>query len=368
MRLTSLLLALLLAGGLYWWFALRGPAEDAARDAATVAVAEAPAEAAREAPVEVVVMQSRAEPVVNTLTLRGLTLPNRRVRVTAETEGLVTSEPPRKGEKVARGDLLCRIDPGARAAALKEARARLEEARIEADAAERLADKGFSPETTRATRRAALEAAQARVEQIELDIARLEIQAPFAGTLEDDAAELGTRLGVGDTCATVVDLSSIKVSGYVSELDVERIETGQRAEVRLVTDETVEGEISYISPVADPDTRTFEVEVTLPNPDGHLRAGMTAETGIELPAVEAHRVPQSALTLDDHGRMGVRLAEGGGETATTRFVPVEIVRETPEAVWIAGLPAEARVIVAGQEFVRVGRAIRPVPLERTALR
>lgn len=364
MRLTSLLLALLLAGGLYWWFALRGPAEDSVTAAVAEAPAEAPAEAAAEPPVEVVVVESHAEPVVNSLTLRGRTLPNRRVEVTAETEGLVVSEPPRKGETVAKGDLLCRIDPGARLAALKEARAKLAEARIEAEAAEQLADRGFGPETTRLARRAALEAAQARVEQIELDIARLEIRAPFAGTLEEDAAETGARLGIGDVCASIVDLSPLKVLGYASELEVDRIAVGQPATARLVNGETADGRISHIAPVADSDTRTFAVEVALPNPEHRLRAGMTAEIRIDLPAVEAHRVPQSALTLDDQGRLGVRVAEDG----RARFFPVEIVREGAEAVWLAGLPGTARVMVAGQEFVTDGRAVRAVPLAESALR
>lgn len=359
MRLTSLFLALLLAGGLYWWFALRGPAEDAAMTAA----AQAPAEAEREPPVEVVVIESRAEPVVNTLRLRGRSVPNRRVAVTAETEGLVISEPPRKGESVAEDGVLCRIDPGARPARLREARASLAEARIEAEAAERLAEQGFGPETTRVARQAALEAAQARVEQIELDIARLEIRAPFSGILEADAAETGSRLGIGEPCATVVDLSAIKVAGHVSELDVDRIAAGRPATARLVNGETAEGRISYVSPVADDDTRTFEVEVTLPNPDGRLRAGMTAEIAIELAPLEAHRIPQSALTLDDSGRLGVRVAEGG----RTRFFPVRIVREARDAVWVTGLPGEARVIVAGQEFVTEGRAVRAVPLAQSAL-
>lgn len=360
MRLTSLLFALLLAGGLYWWFALRGPAEDSVTDV----VAEAPAEAAEEPPVEVVVIESHAEPVVNTLTLRGRTLPNRRVEVTAETEGLVVSEPPRKGATVARGDLLCRIDPGARLAALKEARAKLAETRIEAEAAEQLADRGFGPETTRLARRAALEAAQARVEQIELDIARLEIRAPFAGTLEEDAAETGARLGIGDVCARLADLAPLKVVGYVSELDVDRIALGQRVRARLVNGDTAEGRITHVAPVADADTRTYDVEVSLPNPGHRLRAGATAEIRIDLPAVEAHEVPQSALTLDDQGRLGVRVAENG----RARFFPVEIVREGPEALWVTGLPETARVMVAGQEFVTDGRAVRAVPLAESALR
>lgn len=359
MRLTSLLLALLLAGGLYWWFALRAPLEEAA----LTATPAAPAEEAPEPPVEVVVMESRAEPVVNRLSLRGRTEPERRVTVTAETEGLVVSEPIQKGETVARGDVLCRIDPGARPAQLREARARLAEARIEAEAAERLADKGFAPETTRATRHAALEAAQAQVERIELDLARLEIRAPFDGVLEVDAAETGARLGIGDACATLADLSEIKVAGFVSELAVDGIAVGQPATVELVNGMTAEGRISYISPVADLETRTFEVEVSVANPGHRIRAGMTAETAIALPSVAAHRIPQSALTLDDQGRMGVRVAEAG----SARFYPVEIVRESAEAVWVTGPPETARVIVAGQEFVKEGRAVAPVPLARSPL-
>ncbi len=198
MRLTSLLLALLLAGGLYWWFAVRGPAGDVVTTATQAAAEPDPV-------VEVVVLDSRAEPVVNRLILRGRTVPNRRVAVTAETEGKVVSEPKHKGVNVGEGEVLCRIDPGSRPAQLREAEARLAEARIEAEAAERLSEKGFSAETTRLARQAALEAAKAQVELIELDIARLEMHAPFAGVLETDAAEVGTRLGVGETCATLID-------------------------------------------------------------------------------------------------------------------------------------------------------------------
>ena len=363
MRLTSLLLALLLAGGLYWWFAVRGPAEDVAATA-TEAQAEAPAETRKNPPVEVVVMASEARPVVNTLTLRGRTVPNRRVAVTAETEGKVVSEPKRKGTAVAEGDVLCRLDPGARPARLRETEARLAEARIEAEAAERLSEKGFSPETTRVARQAALEAAKARVELIELDIARLAMHAPFAGVLEADAAETGARLGIGETCATLIDLTPAKVSAFVSEREVDRIETGQPATARLVTGETVEGRISHVARSADPETRTFEVEVALPNEDGRIRAGLTAEIEIALPATRAHRIPQSALTLDDAGRMGVRVAADG----TARFHPVSIVREQPDAIWVAGLPDTAEVIVSGQEFVRDGRAVTAVPMDESALR
>lgn len=332
MRWRSILLAIALAGGL----------------------TAAPAgEGAAPAPVPVAVLTVMAEDAPNRLTLRGRTIANRSVTVAAETAGRVISAPRRKGARVAEGELLCRIDPGSRPAQLAEAEARLDEARAEADAAESLSAKGFTAETTRFARQAALQAAQAAVELIRLDIERLEIRAPFDGWLETDTAELGSRLGIGDPCATLVDLSRLRASGYVGERDVDSLALDRPARIRLINGREAGGHISHIARVADPDTRTYEVEVTLPNPEGRLRAGMTAEILIDLAPTRATRIPQSALTLDDEGRLGVRLAVDG----VARFAPVAVLSDDTDGVWVTGLPERARLIVAGQEFVRDGRAV-----------
>ena len=213
-------------------------------------------------------------------------------------------------------------------------------------------------------RQAQLEAAQAQVELVELDIARLVIRSPFDGVLETDTAEIGSRLDLGDTCATVIDLSSVKVSGYVSEQEVDQIVPGQTATARLINGRTIPGEISFISRVSDPETRTYLVEVTLPNQDGRIRDGMTAELRIDLPAEVAHLIPQTALTLDDAGRLGVRLAVEG----KARFVEIRIIRDEIDGIWVTGLPDTASVIVVGQEFVRDGRSIAPTVVDRPASR
>jgi multidrug efflux system membrane fusion protein len=364
MRLTSLFLALLSAGALYYWFAVRGPAEDmAARPAAEANALVATAEAEQNQPVPVMVVESEEQRMVAQLVLRGRTVAIRNVSVPAETAGLVISQPLRKGATVAGGDVLCRLDPGARAAQLLEAEAGLAEARIEAEAATTLSQKGFAAETTRMARQAQLEAAQAQVDLVKLDIARLVIHAPFDGVLETDTAEIGSRLGLGDTCATVIDLSSVKVEGYVSELEVDQIEPGQTATARLINERIIKGEISFISRVSDPETRTYLVEITLPNEDGRIRDGMTAELRIDLPAEVAHLIPQTALTLDDAGRLGVRLAVEG----KARFVEIRIIRGEIDGVWVTGLPERAAVIIVGQEFVRDGRSIAPTILDRAAV-
>ncbi|MFK7945890.1 MAG: efflux RND transporter periplasmic adaptor subunit [Paracoccaceae bacterium] len=361
MRITSILAALVIVAALGYWFVLRhGDAEAVADNPeAELQVVQTQREAV---PVPVQVFASRASEHRAELVLKGRTEANRNVQVAAETTGRVISEPLRRGALVAANEVLCRLDPGVRAADLAEAEASLTEARVDASGAGRLKRKGFTAETTLRSAEARLQAAEARLGKIRLDINQLEIRAPFDGILESDTAELGAFLSPGVTCANVIDLARVKVTAFVAEQDVEALAVGQTARVRLVNGVTAEGDISFLSRVADSETRTFSVEITLENQQGRLRDGMTAELAIALPAQMAHRLPQSALTLNDEGVLGVRMDQNG----TARFPPVQILGETPESILVAGLPDEASIIVMGQEFVRDGRSVQGTPISLNA--
>lgn len=372
MRLTSILAALLIAAGLWYWFALRHEmgAEDANAVAATVTedgldiVAETPvAQETVAKPVPVVVFASQAQETQGTLVIRGRTQANRNVKVASETTGRVVSEALPSGSRVTAGQVLCRLNPGVRAAELAEAQASLAEARVEAAAAKQLKQKGFTAETTLKSAEARLQAAQARLDRVNWDIAQLEIIAPFDGVLESDTAEVGTLMTPGTICGDVIDLTKVKVTGFVAEQEVDLLSLGQSATAHLINGVTTEGQITFLSRMADEQTRTFAVEVTVENPGGAIRDGMTAELRVSLPPKTAHLLPQNALTLDDQGRMGVRLNEDG----TAKFYPVDILSENGQGIWLSGLPDQAEVIVVGQEFVRDGRAIAATPADLSML-
>lgn len=312
-------------------------------------------------PVSVVAMRSVAQTVESGIILRGRTEAARKVNVRAETTGLVVSEPLRKGSVVEAGQLLCELDPGTRQAQLTEAKARLAEAEVNNKAAASLSEKGFASETQAISRKAQLEGAMAGVEQAQKELSRLQIRAPFSGLLESDTAELGELLQPGSACATVIDLDPIKLVGFAPERDISRLTLGAMAGARLVTGEEIRGFLTFLSRSADEQTRTYRVEVTVPNPDGKVRDGATAEIFVALDGEPAHLLPQAALTLDDEGRLGVRTAKDD----VAHFVPVELVRDTSEGVWILGLPDEADVIVVGQEYVVDGRAINVTMKEAT---
>jgi len=276
-------------------------------------------------------------------------------------------------------------------ARVTEAQSLLEEARINFNAADRLSAEGFASETRVAATRAAMrgaeaavvsaeaglkaaqsglksvaagieaaragvESAEAAVAAAEREIERLAIPAPFAGLLESDSAELGSLLQPGDICATVIRLDPIMLVGFVPETDVARVAVGATATARLASGETVTGEVVFVSRAADPSTRTFRVEAEVANPDLSLRDGQTAEIEIAAPGTAAHLVPQSALTLNDEGTLGVRVVD---DAARARFAPVTLLRDTANGVWLTGLPERADIIVVGQEYVADGVRLAP---------
>ena len=307
--------------------------------------------AASERTVAVVSQLSQARPIDRAVVVRGRTQASRQVEVRAETSGRVISEPLRSGATVAEGDELCRIDPANRPAQLAEVRARLTEAELNARAAERLSEGGFASELRAAGAAASLESAAAAVSAAEEEIARLVMRAPFAGILETDTAELGSLLQPGALCATVIQLDPIRLVGFVPETDVDRIEVGAPAGGRLSSGREVLGQVTFLARAADPATRTFRVEITLAARGAPIRDGQTAEIGIQATGTDAHLVPGSALTLNDDGRLGLRLVDADSRAA---FVAVEVVRDTDSGIWVTGLPEEAELIVVGQEFVRDG--------------
>jgi multidrug efflux system membrane fusion protein len=300
-------------------------------------------------------IHSEAQPVNSGFVLHGRTEAFRLLDVKAETSGRIISQPLRKGLLVDEGELLCELDPGTKQADLAEAKARLAQAKSNNKVTSELVKKGFASETDQLAREAALESAQAGLIRAEEAIQRLRISAPFSGLLESDTAEFGELLQPGAICARVIALDPIKLVGFATEDQIGKLSVGETAGARLLSGQEVAGKISFLSRSADPETRTYRVEITAPNPKLEIRDGATAEIFVAIPGETGHLLPQSALTLDDAGRLGVRTVEGG----VAGFMPVTILRDTAQGVWVSGLPDKVDIIVVGQEYVTKGRAVIP---------
>lgn len=369
----------------------------------------APSETAGETPnvVSVIARRSEARTIDSAVILRGETRAVRQVELRSETSGTIVSDPLRKGTFVTAGQLMCEIGVGTREIALadaearlaetrsripevearvpeaqariEEAASRLNEAQINLNAAEKLFEGGFASETRVANALAGVRSAEAAVQTAEgglksarsgleniqasilsaeaavasarQEIEKLAIHAPFEGILESDTAEIGSLMQPGSLCGTIIQLDPIIIAGFVPEAEVNRITEGVRAGARMVDGTTIQGQVSFLSRSADQTTRTFLVEIEAPNADLKIRDGQTADILIEADGALAHLLPQSSLTLNDEGTLGVRIVAADG---TAQFTPVRILRDTSQGVWLGGLPPVANVILVGQEYVTDG--------------
>ena len=137
----------------------------------------------------------------------------------------------------------------------------------------------------------------------------------------------------------------------MAERDVIHVSVGAKARVRLVSGVELEGTVKHLARKASDKTRTFALEVDLPNPEGAIPSGMTAELRLTAATQPALTVPRSVLTLNEAGQIGLRVVEEGDIAA---FVPVELIDDIDGGFVVTGVPQGARVIVAGQDLVRDG--------------
>ncbi len=301
------------------------------------------------------------------VSVRGQTNANAIISVRAETSGIVKQVHVEKGQTVAPGDLLCTLDQGTRLArlrqaeaALAQAQASLERARADFETNAALREKGLAAANTARQYEVNLRAAEASeqaalssLDDIRDDLEKTRITAEVGGIVQDPLANVGDMMNVSGVCATIVELNPILFSGRIAEARISLVRTGLEASVTTVTGQTVQGVVSYVSPSADRATRAFEVEIRLDNSDGKLRDGVTATATIQAGAIPAHLIPQSALTLDTEGTLGVRVVEGD----VARFMPVTIAGDTPRGIWVSGLPPVVNIITLGQEYVSDGQKV-----------
>lgn len=320
-----------------------------------------PAPEPREAqPMTVAVVWQEAVPVERILNLQGRVDPDQRVRVRAETAGQVADWAVDRGAEVSTDDLLARLRMDDREARLRQAIARERGAESDYEATRRLHDQGHASRTELEAREAEREAARAEREAVELDIRNTQVRAPLAGIVHQRLAERGDFVGRGDPVAEIVDNDPLVAVVQVPQHQIARVHTGLPARIRFLDGRRAEGEVRFVSRLAEPGTRTFRVEVEIPNPDGELPSGISA--GVEIPtdSVPAHQLSPAVMALEDDGRIGVKTVDDEDRVV---FHPVEVVRTGPDGVWVTGLPELARVITVGQGFVSAGERVRPQPQE-----
>ncbi len=321
-----------------------------------------PAEQKAESAFRVSVLPARVEPHSPLLTLSGRTEADHKVTVSARAGGVLTQLRVKRGQHVEKGEIIAVLSDEAREAQVAQAKALFAQRKAELEAKRTLIEKGSLPRLDLVNLEAQYKAAQAALASAEAEYDRGIVRAPWAGVITDVPAEVGGAAFsmAGKEIAQLVALDPMLAVAEVSERKLAGIKVGERAEVRLITGQTVTGHVRYVSKTASPTTRTYRVEVEIANPDGKIPDGITAEVLLALESVDASQLPRSALTISSDGDIGVRVVDAAD---AVKFVPVTLVEDRRSAMWVSGVDNGARVIVRGQDFVREGQRVAPVAVD-----
>jgi multidrug efflux system membrane fusion protein len=320
------------------------------------------AEAVVETPKRTVaVVRAEVTDYARLIRISGVTEADKLAILAARSNGVVQELTAEAGDTVERGAVVMLLEGEDVRAAVKTAQDQLAQAAEQLAVGEKLNAKGSLPETQLTARRAAKSAAEGALSQAQAAADRLSLVAPFAGTVDAVNVEEGEWVQQGTPIATLIALDPIIVKAEVAERDVAHVAVGAKALVRLVSGVELEGTVKHLARKASDKTRTFALEVDLPNPDGAIPSGMTAELRLTAATQPALTVPRSVLTLNEAGQVGLRLVVDGDIAA---FLPVDLIDDTEAGFVVTGVPQGARVIVAGQDLVRDGDAVAVKELTR----
>jgi multidrug efflux system membrane fusion protein len=293
------------------------------------------------------------------LTISGRTEADKRVNITARTGGVLTELRVRRGSWVKTGDVIAVLSDEAREAQVVQARSLVTQRRTELEAKKGLLASGAIPRLEGVNLESQLKSAEAGLAAAEAERDRGTVRAPWPGVISDVAVEVGKAAFsfAGADLVTLVALDPMLAVVEVAERKLAGIKVGDMADVRLVTGETASGKIRFVSKTASPTTRTYRVEIELPNADGNIPDGITAEVFVPLVPVLATRVPRSALTFSSAGELGVRTVDARDFVG---FAPVTVAEDEQSYMWVRGIADGSLVIVQGQDFVREGQKVEPV--------
>ena len=258
-----------------------------------------------------------------------------KVDVRSQTSEKVVNISFADGDYAKKNDVICKLDSGQREAKFKKSK-------IDYDSSVELKKKGLISES-------ALVTAETVYESAKIELERTEVKAPFDGFVEK-LAKQGQLLQNGQSCASIISLTPLKIVGNVSEMMVAKIKPGLDAEINFISGEKYNTRVSFISSAADTKTRTFRVEAELDNADLNIKDGLTGELVIYTEPVKAHFIPTSAFLLGDQGNIALATVIND----VVKVVNVQILIDTIQGAWITGIPDETNVIIGGQGFVKDG--------------
>jgi RND family efflux transporter MFP subunit len=214
---------------------------------------------------------------------------------------------------------------------------------------------------------AAVSGAKADVSEATTALGYCSLRAPFSGWIIKRTVDVGSFVGLATNGFTIANPQPVKAVFGIPDTAIGRVKLGQRLNISNdALGRQFAGKVTAISAAADPKSRVFSVEVTIPNPKNELKSGMIASLAIQgepLPE-SALVVPLSAVVRDPKRQNGfaVMVAQGDSEIESVRLRPVALGNVYGNMIAASsGVQSGERVVTTGVSLLKDGDSVRVIP-------
>jgi len=309
---------------------------------------------------------AKVEKFEHVLELQGNVTTKKLLVITPEYNGILTNVYVKEGQKVSKGQLLAKIDDGGLSQQVAQLRIQTDLAKTTYERQKRLWEQNIGSEIQYLQAKSTYESQQKAVDQIQQQIAKTAVRAPFSGTIDDVITEQGSVVAAGQSqLMRIVNLDDMYIEVEVPESYVSNVVKDKKVQVELpVLGKTIETKIRQASDFINPANRTFKAEVEVPNKDKNIKPNLTARLKInDYTNENAVLIPQSVISENAEGEQYVYIvtdknSEGVGtakrliiETGRTQGDVIEVLKNLEKGV---------EVIKEGARSVKDGQSVEVI--------
>ncbi|WP_179349101.1 efflux RND transporter periplasmic adaptor subunit [Winogradskyella pacifica] len=313
--------------------------------------------------------KAQSEVFNHVLELQGNVTTKDLLTITPEYNGILTRVYVKEGQKVNKGQILAKIDDGGLSQQLAQLKIQAELARTTYERQQRLWEQNIGSEIQFLQSKSTYESQQEAVNQLNQQIAKTNVTAPFSGTIDDIITEQGSVVAAGQSpLMRIVNLDNMYIETEVPERYVSDVTKGKSVSVNIpVLGKTIETNIRQAGDFINPANRTFKVEVGIPNKDKSIKPNLSARLKInDYTSEKALLIPQSVVSENSEGEQYVYVvtdknAKGIG---TAKRVIIETGKTQDDIIEVLkGLEDGSEIIKEGARSVRDGQSVEVINYE-----
>jgi RND family efflux transporter MFP subunit len=302
----------------------------------------------------------------HTLEIQGNVTTKNLLVITPEYNGILTNVYVKEGQNVSKGQILAKIDDGGLSQQLAQMQIQADLAKTTFERQKRLWDQKIGSEIQYLQAKSAYESQEEAIKQMNQQLAKTIVRAPFSGTIDDVITEQGSVVGAGQTpLMRIVNLSNMYIETDVPESYITDVTKGKHVSVEFpVLGKTIDAKIRQAGNYINPANRTFKVEVGIPNTDKSIKPNLTARLKInDYTNEKALLVPQSIISENAEGEQYVYVVnnKNSDEEGIAKRVIIKTGKTQGDVIEVLeGIENGVEIIHEGARTVKDGQTVKVI--------